>query len=305
MKKIFCYILLYLLFSTAVYAAGTEKYAFLKIPFGIRPMAMAGTFVAIADDPSTMFWNPAGIAKLKNSQLYLTQTIWLQDIYQGSMIYTNKVNSSSSWACAVKHLSYGVFTETTTSEPTGTGNTFQPTADQLNLGYAININKYVSTGLVLNYFSETLYDTTSSDYSLDAGIHFTHPKLPEHIAFGVSSKNFMSSFSSPIQNLTIGTAYTKDVLNFAFDFQNVTSTIALDMEMTAGKIPIYHIGVEYNEIDLFYFNFGYNTRSEFSAGGNCGAGCGIYPSKNLRIDFAYLPYEELGNSYLLALNYKF
>src|SRR5687768_12865197 len=43
--------------------AGTETgFAFLTLPAGARAAALGGAFTSVADDPSAVFWNPAGIA---------------------------------------------------------------------------------------------------------------------------------------------------------------------------------------------------------------------------------------------------
>ena len=39
---------------------------------GARAIGMGGAFVAIADDPSATFWNPAGLTDLKGSQFLLS-----------------------------------------------------------------------------------------------------------------------------------------------------------------------------------------------------------------------------------------
>ena len=39
--------------------AGTYAADFLNIGVGARPAAMGGAFVAVADDPTAFFWNPA------------------------------------------------------------------------------------------------------------------------------------------------------------------------------------------------------------------------------------------------------
>jgi hypothetical protein len=41
----------------------------LGMGVGARAIGMGGAFVAIADDPSASFWNPAGLTDLKHSQL--------------------------------------------------------------------------------------------------------------------------------------------------------------------------------------------------------------------------------------------
>src|SRR5947207_2935600 len=58
------------LFATAIPAfqpspasAGTATgFSFLTLPTGTRAAAMGGAYVAAADDPSALFWNPAGLA---------------------------------------------------------------------------------------------------------------------------------------------------------------------------------------------------------------------------------------------------
>lgn len=48
---------------------------------GARQMAMGGTFVGIADDPSAVYWNPAGIAMLEQRSLHITSTLNNRDTY--------------------------------------------------------------------------------------------------------------------------------------------------------------------------------------------------------------------------------
>ncbi len=48
--------------------------AFLDIGFGARPMGMGGAFTGLSDDANAIFWNPAGLARLQNSQLTFMHT---------------------------------------------------------------------------------------------------------------------------------------------------------------------------------------------------------------------------------------
>src|SRR5690349_771491 len=43
-------------------AGTTTGFSFLTLPAGTRAAAMGGAYVAAADDPSALFWNPAGLA---------------------------------------------------------------------------------------------------------------------------------------------------------------------------------------------------------------------------------------------------
>ena len=42
---------------------GTSAAPFLWIGAGARAMGMGGAFVAMASDPSTLYWNPGGISR--------------------------------------------------------------------------------------------------------------------------------------------------------------------------------------------------------------------------------------------------
>ena len=53
--------------------AGATKYAgeFMKIPVGARAVGMGGAFVAVADDATSPFWNPAGMVYLPFKEAFL------------------------------------------------------------------------------------------------------------------------------------------------------------------------------------------------------------------------------------------
>jgi hypothetical protein len=44
----------------------------LTVGIGARAISMSGAFTAVADDASAVFWNPAGLAQLKDNQIYLS-----------------------------------------------------------------------------------------------------------------------------------------------------------------------------------------------------------------------------------------
>jgi hypothetical protein len=43
----------------------------LKIGIGARPAAMGEAFVAVSEDPISVYWNPAGIARLDGQSITL------------------------------------------------------------------------------------------------------------------------------------------------------------------------------------------------------------------------------------------
>lgn len=64
----------------AVFLAGgmarAERYGgeFLNIPVGAKAFAMGGAFGPVADDASAIYWNPAGLAGLRQPEISVTHT---------------------------------------------------------------------------------------------------------------------------------------------------------------------------------------------------------------------------------------
>lgn len=56
---------------------------------GARAVGMGGAFVGIADDASSLYWNPARIADIPKNEVLFLHTDWLLDLsydYVGTVI---------------------------------------------------------------------------------------------------------------------------------------------------------------------------------------------------------------------------
>lgn len=72
MKKLFTLIIICGLFANVAYGSG-----FQLNEHGARAMAMAGAFTGLANDPSAIYFNPAGITQLKGTQFLAGVTLIL------------------------------------------------------------------------------------------------------------------------------------------------------------------------------------------------------------------------------------
>ena len=59
---------------------GTAAAQFLKIGVGARAMGLGGSFTALANDVSTLYWNPAGITNLGGFSFAVRHTEWFANI---------------------------------------------------------------------------------------------------------------------------------------------------------------------------------------------------------------------------------
>ena len=69
-----------LLMTTKVFGVGEAGAQFLKIGVGARACAMGEAFVAVADDPTAIYWNPAGLRQLSKIEILGMQSFWLMDM---------------------------------------------------------------------------------------------------------------------------------------------------------------------------------------------------------------------------------
>ena len=58
---------------------GTSAAAFLEIGVGAKAQSMGGAFVSLADDPTAMYWNPAGIGRISGFEATFIHVNWLLD----------------------------------------------------------------------------------------------------------------------------------------------------------------------------------------------------------------------------------
>src|SRR5437867_5242487 len=60
--------------------AGISAFQFLKIGAGARGAALGETFIAIANDASAMYWNPAGLTQFEGNQAIAAHTWYVVDL---------------------------------------------------------------------------------------------------------------------------------------------------------------------------------------------------------------------------------
>jgi len=116
MKRSVCVILGAALVLTAfpAWAAGVSQATmlFLKIAPGGRPTGMGEAFVAMADEASAVWWNPAGLGFLQQKQFTAMYTRWLpqfklSDLYYSYLAYIHDVPEWGTFGTNVIFLNLG------------------------------------------------------------------------------------------------------------------------------------------------------------------------------------------------------
>ena len=172
---------------------GTTAAQFLKISSGGRGLAMGSANVAITNNLSSSFWNPAGLAHVKGIQVYFENNGWLAgtDYNFGSFGF--------EWPrVGVLSLSITMLTSPddlvrTVEKPTGTGEKFN--AQDMSIGISIgkSLTNQLSLGATIKNIRQRIWHSTGQTMAADIGVQYKTPI--KDIILGASISNFGNDIS--------------------------------------------------------------------------------------------------------------
>jgi len=156
-------------FVSNVSKVGITAATFLEIEVGARAIGMGGAFVAVANDATAIFWNPAGIARLPRGEAILIHTNWLVETnfdFSGIVIPAGYMGS---FAVSVTSLRTDEMEVRTVLKPEGTGEKFSYGDLSAGLSYAKNLTDRFSIGINAKYISQRIWHMDAKGYALDIG----------------------------------------------------------------------------------------------------------------------------------------
>ncbi len=201
---------------------GTTAAKFLSIPVGARAIGMGGAFVALANDASAMYWNPAGISGLYQSEAVFSHADWLADI---SFNYGGVVMPIEGFGIVginFTSMSMGEMEKTTEERPDGTGQFFTVGSIAVGVSYAKALTDWFSIGGNVKYISEHISNSTATGFGVDIGTLFTTP-FPG-LKFGAGISNFGSKMKITGDDLLV----TKDISTNAGNNANINGFLGTD-----------------------------------------------------------------------------
>lgn len=188
MKKITITFFIAFAIISAQSKVGTSAAQFLGIGVGPKSVAMGGAFTSIADDASTMYWNPGAISRLGSSQTMFSSTNWLVDTNINLLAAVLKLNSSNAIGIFFTQLDYGEEEITDLYNQSGTNLYWKASDLVTGLSYSRNLTNRFSIGGSLKYITQKIYNESASAVALDVGL--LYQSLNEDFRIGMSISNF-------------------------------------------------------------------------------------------------------------------
>lgn len=284
---------------------GTSAFSFLKIGMGARPMAMGGAYAGVSDDGEAIHWNPAGLVFVTQRQASITYVRHVEGVQVGSLVYIHPWRPGSTLGATLDYLSAGEMTQT--DQFGSSQGTFGAWDLALAVSYARRLSPAVSLGATTRILLEKIQDYQASGLAADLGLTY-RPAVPG-LLIGASLQNLgqktnaLISEKEPLPlNIRVGAGYKtlRDRL-----------TLALDLCKPNDNRFNYRLGAEYRLASLMTLRTGYNSlgsdlrttsQVDLLAGTSFGLG---FKWRTLNLDYAFLPYLDLGESQRVSLAVPF
>jgi len=170
----------------AVDKTGTMAAKFLSTNIGSRAVGMGGAFTAVANDGSSMYWNPAGIGFNNLSKFYVNHSNWIADLAFDYFSVSLPIGKNRYLGINITSVTMGDM-EVTRYGNEDTGETFSASDHAFGLTYALNLTDRFSIGLNGKLIQEKIANNYANGIALDLGTLF---KTPYGFRLGTSISNF-------------------------------------------------------------------------------------------------------------------
>jgi opacity protein-like surface antigen len=310
---------------------GTTAAQFLKIGVGPRAIGMGGAFTAVADDINSMYWNPAGMAKIYSREANFNHIDWISDVnfqYAGVGMHLSGLGTIGAF---VSVLSMGDEKVRTVEMPEGTGELFTAGGMSMGITFARNLTEEFAIGITAKYLREYIWNESDATVAFDIGTSYTIPFL-NRFTIAASISNFGSKMRLEGRDIRqtqvigggtgnqITTIVELDEFDLPLLFRAGVAvdairsaehrlTIAADAIHPNDHTEYINTGFEYTWNETFFIRGGYKSLFERDTEQGLTFGVGLnyrlIEAVKVKIDYAYQDFGRLTNVHYFALGLIF
>ena len=294
---------------------GTSAFSFLKIMQGARAQGLGGAYTAMADDASSLFWNPAGLAQ-RDGQMDFSvgQVQWIADFDVYSAAVGLRLGAVHHLGISALALSTAPMEITTEYRPDGTGEYFNYGDVLLGITYAQRMTDRFSFGITTKVVEEQLADLYMRGYMFDLGtfyrtgfrdlnfgvafLNFGQPARPEgdYVFTNVNGETDSTAYQefAPPTIFRMGIAYEW----LQSPIQSFTTSVQLNHPVDQSESR--SIGAEYALRDMIFLRGGYIDNADAQTW-SIGGGVKI---SGIQIDYSFTDMSELGGTQRFSLGWS-
>jgi opacity protein-like surface antigen len=312
---------------------GTTAAPFLGIGAGPRAVSMGGAFVAVASDPTALYWNPSGISRDGRTETLFEHTNYLLGTSYNFFGAVVALDEDNAIGLSVTNLAYGSSEVTTVSQPDGTGETWNANDWAIGLTYSRNLTDRFSIAGTAKMIIQQIWRESATGFALDAGLLYITPL--NNLRIGMAISNFGTDMQLAGEDLLITVSPDQTVVGanskipaqyttlayplplifrvgLAMDVISSTEnrvTLAVDALHPSDNVQSLNLGAEYCWNNMVSIRGGY--KSLFIPDSQEGLTLGIGLSYditnrfNVKLDYGYESYGLLKDIQKFALTVGF
>ncbi|MDT3696857.1 MAG: PorV/PorQ family protein [Ignavibacterium sp.] len=322
MKKIFAITIISFLLTSTGFSqlfpvlggqrAGISAAQFLKIGVGGRATAMGDAFVAVANDASSLYWNPAGLTQFAENQIMFSHNNWVVDINHDFLGAVYHLDETNAFGVSFVALTMQDMPVTTEFAPFGTGEYFGFSDISIAVTYSRKMTDKFSFGGTVRYIEETLDKLKMRGFMIDLGTYYWTGLGSSRFAVAVS--NFGSNLAPDGEIILIGKRKKSEWQDFApptifrigfaiepYEDEEHAVTTSIQLNHPNDNSENIVTGVEYNWKKTFYLRAGYKFNVD-EQNISIGAGVNVPVSiANVSLDYAYSNFVRLGSAHRFSI----
>lgn len=302
-------------------AAGSQ---FLKIGAGARGNAMGGAFGSVANDLTSITWNPAGVADIKTMSGNFAYTQWFANFNHNFAALSLPLGESFTFAAHVVSFGTDKAELTTLEKPEGT-NTFYKIADMaIGVTVAGYLTDQFSFGVTAKYVTNSFTELSSNGIAFDIGtmyetgiqgikLGFAIMNLGTPMTYTGSDLNTTKEIMKELNSMPLDAQYLTSSYNMPIIFRAGISSMVIEQDehkllasgdfLTFSDVPEeFALGLEYTWDNLISIRGGYLFgHNQLGLAGGIGLN---YVGGGLagQIDYSIAPTADLGLVNRISVN---
>tara|TARA_A100001011_G_scaffold396119_1_gene493131 strand:+ start:563 stop:1603 length:1041 start_codon:yes stop_codon:yes gene_type:complete len=259
----------------------TTSAAFLEIGPGARSLGMGSAYVSVANDASSLYWNPAGIVNVLKPEVQSFYTPWLvetQYYYNTAVVPMGQYGNLGFSFTAITMDEMMVRT-VQDPEPSEYGQKFDAGNISMGIAYAKKLTDRFSFGFQTKFIQESIWQMSAQGFAVDIGTLFITKR---DLRIGMSVSNFGGKLGMEGNNTLVdidvdeniygnndridgnlGTAKWPLPLLFRFGLSreftfgsNMKCLFAVDAIHPNNNPEYLNIGLEYSAMDMVFLRIG-------------------------------------------------
>jgi len=152
--------------------AGISSLQFLKIGVGARGTAIGESMVAVANDVSALFWNPAGAVLAEQNGLMVSHSEWLVGLKHDFLGVTYHLTPADLIGLSMTTLRTDDIPVTTETQPFGTGAYYHYSDLAVGVTFSKKMTSQFNFGTTIKYVEETLDKVKIKTVLVDLGTYY-------------------------------------------------------------------------------------------------------------------------------------